>query len=135
MAVPRVYVRRRTTVWSVTHISHLTHSHLTHTGRTNIDFFIPLHNRPLKGQSRYTHLRVWQETVCKQCERQRTYGSLSGFSLSRPLPLRHIPLSLSCYIGPKASVIKIIPRLQSGATGILTLPLQPGAVERHPTAT
>ena len=51
MAVPRVYVRRGTTVWSVTsHISHQTHIRLTHTGRTNIDFFIPLHNRPLKGQ-------------------------------------------------------------------------------------
>ena len=49
MAVPRVYVRRGTTVWSVTNIS-LTHRHQTNTGRTNIDFFIPLHNRPLKGQ-------------------------------------------------------------------------------------
>ena len=48
MAVPRVYVRRGTTVWSVT--DSLTHIRLTHTGRTNIDFFIPLHNRPLKGQ-------------------------------------------------------------------------------------
>ena len=47
MAVPRVYVRRGTTVWSVTH-SHLTSHLLTH-GRTNIDFFIPLHNRPQSG--------------------------------------------------------------------------------------
>ena len=38
MAVPRVYVRRRTTVWSGTNI----YSHQTSdTGRTNIDFFIP----------------------------------------------------------------------------------------------
>ena len=48
MAVPRVYVRRGTTVWIGTYIS-LTHS-LTNTGRTNIDFFIPLHNRPLRGK-------------------------------------------------------------------------------------
>ena len=42
MAVPRVYVRRGTTVWIGTD------SHLTD-GRTNIDFFIPLHNRPQRG--------------------------------------------------------------------------------------
>ena len=37
MAVPRVYVRRGMTVWSVD-ISHLTDSLTSYTGRTNIDF-------------------------------------------------------------------------------------------------
>ena len=43
MAVPRVYVRRGKTVLIGT--SYV----LTNTGRTNIDFFIPLHNRPQRG--------------------------------------------------------------------------------------
>ena len=45
MAVPRVYVRRGTTVWIGTYL-------LTD-GRTNIDFFIPLHNRPQRGNYKY----------------------------------------------------------------------------------